>query len=707
MDFAMVVASYNNAAVENVSTELPIRAKAVDQSIWLDKGLDYFGHTASFVLGVSPVAPDNERAWGLMAARLGNSKNRSAFAADFWFNHDWGLSDWLDIVGWPVSEQSERKRTGKLAKLDPPPRSPEALQNWQAARDAFRLALERCKRLRSDLEVLSSAGSRLRDVETQLPAADSRLLVAEQELASAARATATARSDHDLHSNEEAADRATLAALISVAPSKIAKLFRTTAWKAHEAGVRKHVARLGNAQDTTRLALARLRAATLEKERCSAEFRTALSARDALRQEITRLEQLTEDGQRQIGGGLPGRGFWAQPDKDLQRESPWNGDDFRAARDELFVAAVRLHRSFILAAVRTIKPSLNTVAKALQGGGGTRPSPTDWGIFFLVVPVVSTTFASVGRMFHDFGAGSIGWLMIDEAGQATPQSAMGSVWRARRAVVIGDPLQIEPVVTTPPRTTRLIFEDNDADPEAWAAPEQSAQTLADRTSEIQGRFRVVNGEAGRVERITGIPLLVHRRCERPMFDIANRIAYAEQMVFATPAGPSQIRDILGPSAWIDVDAPSADKWVEAEGRLIARAISKLCEALPMFPDLYIICPFKMPADRLRALLRDTPAVLPGLSASARRGWIKKRVGTVHTFQGKEAEVVILMLGAGRGAKAGSRSWAGRTPNLLNVAATRAKRALYIVGNRSEWQVAGVFSEAAIALEVRTQEEWLA
>ena len=330
----------------------------------------------------------------------------------------------------------------------------------------------------------------------------------------------------------------------------------------------------------------------------------------------------------------------------------------------------------------------------------------DWGVFFLLVPVISTTFASIGRMFQMMGASDIGWLLIDEAGQAPPQHAVGAIWRARRAVVIGDPLQIEPVATTPRRTARLICHSQGIDPIPWVAPQDSAQTLADRASQIQGHFPIEDGGAGKDVRITGMPLLVHRRCEQPMFDLSNRIAYANRMIFATAATSSSVRDLLGDTAWIDVDAPSTGKWVQAEGVLIARAIADLCAILPLPPDLYVISPFRVPTFRLRRLLLQTPTVLAGRSLKEREDWIEKRVGTVHTFQGKEAESVILMLGAGRGAKPGSRNWAGSTPNLLNVAATRAKRSLYIVGNRNEWQGAGVFSRAARMLDVRKPEEWL-
>jgi hypothetical protein len=368
---------------------------------------------------------------------------------------------------------------------------------------------------------------------------------------------------------------------------------------------------------------------------------------------------------------------------------------------------MRVHRACIVASAGTLKPHLNTIAKAALGApDAPKPTAQDWGVFFLLVPVVSTTFASIGRMFQRFGAASIGWLLIDEAGQAAPQQAVGAIWRARRAVVIGDPLQIEPITTLPKRTTQLIFQSNGLDPAPWSAPKESVQTLADRASHIQGHFPSENGGVGEEVRVTGIPLLVHRRCDRPMFDLANHIAYAGRMVFATSAETSPVRDLLGDTAWIDVDAPSSDKWVQEEGQLVVQAIEVLCARLPTLPDLYVISPFRMPSFQLRKLLLQRPRVLAGCPVKEREDWVEKRVGTVHTFQDKEAEAVILMLGAGRSAKPGSRNWAGSRPNLLNVAATRAKRALYIVGNRQEWQSAGYFAEAAYRLEIKDGREWL-
>jgi superfamily I DNA and/or RNA helicase len=59
----------------------------------------------------------------------------------------------------------------------------------------------------------------------------------------------------------------------------------------------------------------------------------------------------------------------------------------------------------------------------------------------------------------------------------------------------------------------------------------------------------------------------------------------------------------------------------------------------------------------------------------------KNVGTVHTVQGREADVVVLVLGSAASAAA-ARRWAAEKPNLLNVAVSRARRRFYLIGDRS-------------------------
>jgi hypothetical protein len=237
----------------------------------------------------------------------------------------------------------------------------------------------------------------------------------------------------------------------------------------------------------------------------------------------------------------------------------------------LFLAALALQKAFILNAGYRLRDNLSALVDILDGKG--RPNDAAatlaaWQTLFLVVPVVSTTFASVGRMFADLGRESFGWLLVDEAGQAAPQNAVGALWRCRRAVIVGDPLQLQPVVTLPWGGQQALLKAYEV-AEVWAPSRSSAQQLADRLA-IAGTW--LPGPAGK-DVWVGAPLRVHRRCDRPMFEASNTIAYNGLMVFGTPADR---KPFYKENAWLDVRSGiRGSNWIQAEGDVLRKVLTGL------------------------------------------------------------------------------------------------------------------------------------
>ena len=101
--------------------------------------------------------------------------------------------------------------------------------------------------------------------------------------------------------------------------------------------------------------------------------------------------------------------------------------------------------------------------------------------------------------------------------------------------------------------------------------------------------------------------------------------------------------------------------------------------------LYLLSPFRSVATKLRE--------------KAKRYKLDcRKAGTIHTAQGKEADIVILVLGGG---SQRAKEWAAEKTNLLNVAVTRAKKRLYVIGNKSKWGSLPYFTVLATHLKERS------
>ena len=138
-------------------------------------------------------------------------------------------------------------------------------------------------------------------------------------------------------------------------------------------------------------------------------------------------------------------------------------------------------------------------------------------------------------------------------------------------------------------------------------------------------------------------------------------------------------------------------------------LSTIIHSTNTLPSLYIISPFKHVAYNMKKYLKENSwrfsEVLSLEQKSMLDKWIDRSIGTVHTFQGKQAEGVVLLLG-GNPDKPGAINWASSYPNLLNVAITRVKNLLFVVGNHSLWSKKPYFQELSSTLSILTIEEML-
>ena len=317
----------------------------------------------------------------------------------------------------------------------------------------------------------------------------------------------------------------------------------------------------------------------------------------------------------------------------------------------------------------------------------------------LLVPVISTTFASAGHFFKYVNKlDALGTIIVDEAGQATPQMALRLFSKASRAVVVGDPNQIYPVVSD-----ELAFLESTLDQEigkVYSDRTISVQRIADYLSPYGGIQTDVLGVES--SKWIGIPLYVHSRCIEPMFSISNRLSYGDAMLRITGEPTDELKKTFcyQTSQWINVsgnEEKQKNHFVRTQGEKVLQLLEAAFEqnakkndpdSRDAGPDLFIISPFHTVSEGMRQLLSTSLSGEYPILASNRdlvENWLldeqNPHIGTVHTFQGREASEVILLLGCDEHSRK-SANWVNR--NIVNVAVSRAKYRLYVIGDVKVW-----------------------
>ena len=289
-------------------------------------------------------------------------------------------------------------------------------------------------------------------------------------------------------------------------------------------------------------------------------------------------------------------------------------------------------------------------------------------------PCWAVTNLSVGSRIP-FVPGLFDLAIVDEASQSDIPSAIPILFRARRIGVVGDPFQLthcSKLSITKDTMLRRKAGLSRIEDVRFAYTESSLYNL--------------------ISRINGVESVFLSETYRSVSDIANysnQTFYSGRLRVATNQKHLLVPRGMKPGIhWTDVkggiqSGGGSGCYCPEEVEKVVALVKTILLDSGFQGTLGIVTPFRQQANRLQDAIFQGDIDYQLLERAG------VHVDTAHGFQGDERDVIILSLCAGPEMPIGSRSFLRETGNLFNVAASRARAVLHIVGNRDWAQTCGI------------------
>lgn len=306
-----------------------------------------------------------------------------------------------------------------------------------------------------------------------------------------------------------------------------------------------------------------------------------------------------------------------------------------------------------------------------------------------------------------FDTGRIDLLIVDEAGQVDTALGLPILGLASRAVVVGDEKQLAPVWSLDEETDREMAEGAGVPAETWRAGLRergltcSAPSSLMRAARHASRWSFGEGEPG-------LLLREHFRCDPAIIGFCNELLYDGLLEPKRKATSSRLHGLHPAFTWVDV--PSSQDVRQGSSRVNraeAQAIAQwIVENYPYFLDLYrhqeedpdgrvaedeligVVTPFSAQARLIRQEIVRAAAEASGEVSLPRNLAGRITVGTAHRLQG--AERPIILFSAVYGTTRERSGFIDATPELMNVAVSRAKDLLVVFAAPNRRDVGPVF-----------------
>lgn len=251
-------------------------------------------------------------------------------------------------------------------------------------------------------------------------------------------------------------------------------------------------------------------------------------------------------------------------------------------------------------------------------------------------------------------------VIIDEASQCDVASALPLVQRAKQLVVVGDPLQLKHISSTNIEEEMAIKEwiTLDKNPLIKYVKYSLYDYCNDLTATIAERPLILTS---------------HYRSNADIIEYSNQMFYQRKLQRRLEVLTQERHPELREHGikWINVIGEQLSDNRNINQNEVEKCLDIAQELLNQYPNISIgvISPFKHQVEALKEYFGDI-------------GKGRIRVDTVHKFQGDECDVIIYSTVVTDNSPNGKIWWIDQgEPNLVNVAITRARSMVYVVGNK--------------------------
>jgi len=359
--------------------------------------------------------------------------------------------------------------------------------------------------------------------------------------------------------------------------------------------------------------------------------------------------------------------------EDIARQRMGLVDQLADNSEKLWEFSLRLQPSRMTAAQRRTLSEYSSLLQMIVASqeDNSRLGRDVFRKYYQLFPQIAKTLScwavtSLSARRIPFDPGFFDLVVVDEASQCDIASALPLLYRAKRAVIIGDPQQLKHISVVPIRQDRQLLAKHDLVEEhaSWA---YSVNSLFDLARSLCRGEDIVS-------------LRDHHRSHADIISFSNDNFYEGRLRIAT-----RYDRLRRP------DSQPAVRWVNTNGKVVrpaaGGAVNDL-EARAVFDEIYqlvvtrgyrgtvgVVSPFRAQTNRIDDLVQQNDEL------ARHRSSTEFLADTVHRFQGDERDLMIFSPVVSQGISDSALGFLRSNRNLFNVAITRARAALIVVGDK--------------------------